>query len=225
MQIIKVNNWNGIPRNYTGITEYPNGTKEWWLNGEQHREDGPAVEGVNGYKVWYLYGELHRVGGPAKEFADGSKFWYLNGERHREDGPAIERANGYKAWWLNDEQINFASDKTLSNINQLLDTIEGEPNVDVETFEKVESDRVIFISKIIVSSGGYGFKLTIDSQEEVFVDGERIISPPLTEDTIDELVSIIMKRGQETTHKRFEKQAEDPFMKESFSLAKILFDN
>jgi hypothetical protein len=107
----------------------------------------------------------------------------------------------------------------------LLDTIKGEPNIDVETIEKVESDRVIFISKIIVSSGGYGFDLTINSQEEIYVDGEQITSPPLTEDTIDELASIIMKRGQETIHKRFEKQAEDPFMKESFSLAKILFDN
>ena len=57
------------------------GTKSWWLNGELHREDGPAAE-----------------------YANGDKAWYLNGELHREDGPAIERANGDKAWWLNGKQ-------------------------------------------------------------------------------------------------------------------------
>ena len=33
-----------------------NGTKEWWLNGELHREGGPAIEWANGNKVWYLNG-------------------------------------------------------------------------------------------------------------------------------------------------------------------------
>ena len=48
----------------------------------------------NGTKKWYLNGQLHRTDGPAIEWADGSKFWYLNGKRHREDGPAIEYARG-----------------------------------------------------------------------------------------------------------------------------------
>ena len=46
---------------------YPDGSKEWYLNGRLHREDGPA-----------------------NEWPDGSKHWYLNGKRHREDGPAVE---------------------------------------------------------------------------------------------------------------------------------------
>ena len=29
---------------------------------------------------WYLNGELHRVDGPAVENADGTKFWFLNGK-------------------------------------------------------------------------------------------------------------------------------------------------
>ena len=33
------------------------GTKGWWLNGERHREDGPAVEYTDGTKVWFLNGE------------------------------------------------------------------------------------------------------------------------------------------------------------------------
>ena len=34
-----------------------NGTKEWYLNGKRHREDGPAYEGANGSKWWYLNGK------------------------------------------------------------------------------------------------------------------------------------------------------------------------
>ena len=36
---------------------YPNGHKEWYLNGTLHREDGPAVEGANGEKEWWLNNE------------------------------------------------------------------------------------------------------------------------------------------------------------------------
>jgi hypothetical protein len=44
---------------------------------------------------WYnLNGECHREDGPAKEFANGTKYWYINGKLHREDGPAIEFADG-----------------------------------------------------------------------------------------------------------------------------------
>lgn len=35
--------------------EYPNGDKEWWLNGQKHRTDGPAVERANGKVEWYYY--------------------------------------------------------------------------------------------------------------------------------------------------------------------------
>jgi hypothetical protein len=34
-----------------------NGTKEWYLNGERHREDGPAIERAIGTKAWYLHGK------------------------------------------------------------------------------------------------------------------------------------------------------------------------
>ena len=52
---------------------YSNGSKQGlvWLNGDLHREDGPACE-----------------------YANGDKHWYLNGKRHREDGPAREYVNG-----------------------------------------------------------------------------------------------------------------------------------
>lgn len=85
--------------------EHANGDKHWYLNGELHREDGPAVENADGYKHWYLNGVFHREDGPANEYADGSKYWYLNGKRHREDGPAIECADGDKHWYLNGKVV------------------------------------------------------------------------------------------------------------------------
>jgi hypothetical protein len=83
------------------VKVYTDGDKYWYLNGNLHREDGPAIECANGDKHWWLNGNLHREDGPAVEWADGTKSWYLNGKRHREDGPAVEYANGYKFWYLN----------------------------------------------------------------------------------------------------------------------------
>ena len=60
------------------MKEYSNGSKYWWLNGERHRTDGPAIEWYNGSKEWYLNGELHRTDGPAIEGSDGTKVWRLN---------------------------------------------------------------------------------------------------------------------------------------------------
>ena len=60
-------------------------TKEWYLNGELHREDGPAFECSSGDKQWYLNGQLHREDGPAFEYANGEKGWYLNGEEYSKE--------------------------------------------------------------------------------------------------------------------------------------------
>ena len=78
METIKVESSRQIPRRFTGIAEYANGSKEWYLDGKYHRVDGPAIE-----------------------YADGTKQWILNGKLHRVDGPTIERADGTKVWWLN----------------------------------------------------------------------------------------------------------------------------
>ena len=59
----------------------PDGTKEWYLNGKLHREDGPAVEYSDGSKQWYLNGKLHREDGPAAEYPDGTKYWWFNDKR------------------------------------------------------------------------------------------------------------------------------------------------
>ena len=80
------------------------GTVRWTLDGELHREDGPAVEYAGGNKWWYRHGKLHREDGPAEEYADGTKFWWVNDKLHRLDGPAVEWPNGQKEWWVNDKQ-------------------------------------------------------------------------------------------------------------------------
>jgi hypothetical protein len=69
-------------------------------------KDGLHTSGA-GTKRWYLNGQLHRTDGPAIEFADGAKWWYLNGRRHRTDGPATEEADGSKEWFLNDQYYSF----------------------------------------------------------------------------------------------------------------------
>jgi len=78
MKTIKIKNYFEIPKGFTGIAEYPNGTKAWYLNRKYHREDGPAIEWADGTKEWRTNGKYHREDGPAIEDADGSKQWYLN---------------------------------------------------------------------------------------------------------------------------------------------------
>ena len=62
------------------VTVCDNGDRFWFLNGELHREDGPAVEYHNGSKEWYKNSLLHREDGPAIEWANGGKEWYINGK-------------------------------------------------------------------------------------------------------------------------------------------------
>ncbi len=69
-------------------------------SGQLHRTDGTAFEN-DFIKMWYINGEPHRVDGPAVEYKDGHREWYLNGKLHREYGPAIEYRNGDKSWHLN----------------------------------------------------------------------------------------------------------------------------
>ena len=68
-----------IPRN--GLILDENGNKIWYLNGNRHRADGPAVEWANGDKFWYLNDNLHRVDGPAIILYNRYKEWHVNGER------------------------------------------------------------------------------------------------------------------------------------------------
>ena len=106
------------------VCVYETGTKEWYLNGKLHREDGPAIEYETGTKCWYLNSKRHREDGPAIELADGSKFWYLNNQLHREDGPAIEYEDGDKEWWVHGEEVTEEDVMSTSMVGKTV-TIDG----------------------------------------------------------------------------------------------------
>jgi len=38
------------------VRVFDNGDRGWYLNGERHREDGPAIEYADGLSVWFLNG-------------------------------------------------------------------------------------------------------------------------------------------------------------------------
>ena len=94
------------------VTVDDNGRKEWRMNGELHRESGPAVEMANGGYTWYKNGPIHREDGPAVKrvfiFAEDCDYtaWYFEGKLHRINGPAFEYDDGDKEWYLNGEEFS-----------------------------------------------------------------------------------------------------------------------
>jgi len=78
----------------------------------------------DGDKIWKLLnGEYHREDGPAIEYHNGDKNWYLNGEKHREDGPAMEWSNGDKKWFISGIQkseVIYNKNMRSRKLNQLL---------------------------------------------------------------------------------------------------------
>lgn len=70
---------NDVPIDFIGIVESSDGTKEWWVCGQWHRLDGPAVVWLDGTKIWYFKDNRHRLDGPACEYWDGYKEWYIDG--------------------------------------------------------------------------------------------------------------------------------------------------
>ena len=113
MKTIKIDDWNEVPNNFTGIAKHVRGDKYWYLNGKFHREGDPAVECVNGDKHWYLNGKHHREDGPAIVCVNGYKSWWLNDNRHRIDGPAIEWIDGIKEYWINDKRVTKEAQEVL----------------------------------------------------------------------------------------------------------------
>lgn len=98
--------------------------EEWRVDGQLHREDGPALMTFQGTKAWSRHGKLHREDGPAIEIAeeedllaDGgtlerggrsydSQEWWLDGELHRENGPAISDNDGVCFEWYRHGQLH-----------------------------------------------------------------------------------------------------------------------
>jgi hypothetical protein len=83
---------------------WPDGTQAWWLNDQRHRTDGPALIWPDGTQAWYLNGQRHRTDGPAVIHSDGTRCWWLNGQLHRTNGPAVISASGAQHWYLNGQK-------------------------------------------------------------------------------------------------------------------------
>jgi hypothetical protein len=73
---------------------------------------------ATGNKRWYLNGQLHRVDGPAVEYTNGTKWWFLNGQLHRIDGPAFDDARGTKCWFLHGQELT--EEEFNQNITRLI---------------------------------------------------------------------------------------------------------
>jgi hypothetical protein len=75
----------------------------WWLDGQLHRNDGPAKTGQYG-DCWFRHGKPHRDEGPARQFGESYYAWYIDGKLHRVEGPARIRYGRPKeiieeSWW------------------------------------------------------------------------------------------------------------------------------
>ena len=80
---------------FTGVVKDEKNTIAYYLNGNFHREDGPAVIYDNSYQAWYLNGKYHRTDGPAVEWGEARE-WCLNGEFY-----------GYNNDYTNESWIRF----------------------------------------------------------------------------------------------------------------------
>lgn len=70
------------------------------------------------YIRWFLNGDLHRLDNPAIEYPNGDKEWWVRGKCHRLDGPALEWKSG-DVWVINNEQID--EQNYVQSVNDFLD--------------------------------------------------------------------------------------------------------
>ena len=67
------------------VRVYSDGSKEYFLNGKLHKEDGPAVEYTNGYKAWYKNGKPYNENGPVVIHPNGDKEYFVNKEEVKQE--------------------------------------------------------------------------------------------------------------------------------------------
>jgi len=116
---------------------------------EAATELAAAIEWSDGTKQWYLNGQLHREDGPAIEWLNGDKEWYLNGKLHREDGPAVEYADGpEREWWLNGKEVTeqevwprFTCDNHTTNTELQPDTVRISRECALEALHAMQNDQ------------------------------------------------------------------------------------
>jgi len=86
--------------------EYSYGRKAYWVHGERHRDDGPAlIDPVGEVEAYWVHGRLHREDGPASIDAEGVEYW-VDGELHREGGPAMISKDGSSWAWYSHGKLH-----------------------------------------------------------------------------------------------------------------------
>jgi len=107
MTLFKKNKFNGIQKD-------PYGTIRHYKDGALHNDDGPAIIYQNGDVCWYVNGREHRIDGPAIDWS-GHEEWMINGKHHREDGPAYEEKNRkYFEYWINGNRLDVPTNLRLT---------------------------------------------------------------------------------------------------------------
>jgi len=89
-------------------TIWADGTKEWFVNGQRHRTDGPAVIWADGTQLWYVNNQLHRTDGPACIYAEGNQEWYINDLDITDQVRAWQQQQGISWPWDQATQAQFA---------------------------------------------------------------------------------------------------------------------
>lgn len=74
---------------YDHLGDYEQVDRKWFVHGELHREDGPAIIKYNGTQEWWVNGITHRTDGPAIVYSNGDQEWHKEGKLHRINGPAV----------------------------------------------------------------------------------------------------------------------------------------
>lgn len=67
-----------VSKSHTGHVKLNDTCAYWLVDGELHRDDGPAVL-RNGYEAWYRNGDFHRDDGPAVKLTNGTTEYWLFG--------------------------------------------------------------------------------------------------------------------------------------------------
>ena len=81
-----------------------------------------------GTKFWFLNGEYHREDGPAIEYRDGTKYWFLNGKEtttnHQQQTDIVEYIDAFS------KGAESAKEEMKQKIEEQLQLWEGEGFVD-----------------------------------------------------------------------------------------------
>jgi hypothetical protein len=124
-----------LHREFKPAVIYPDGRKEWWLNGKRHRVGGPAVKHIsNTFFIyeWWILGKLHRYNAPAVMTNKLEEWWY-DGKLHRLDGPATKNFNKDRGTtyyqWINFGNLHRVDGPAVCDIVDIPDMTEEEIKV------------------------------------------------------------------------------------------------